>query len=236
MISTTSRMLSWDEYFRLIIRLQTLVSRQHDDRKEEYRWNSGAMALGPAAPTVRCWRQRCSLKTRDNSNMIRFNAKYDKLLPRTTAKRSQLEGDADNSRRWWCSSRVRHHNLNFQYLQCNLQEERNQGDLIAGLMSFTLVLIHVLLVVARQGSFPLGPPQHVFAVIVSLRKHPIFLHLWPWLGSIVALPSHLPLFSPLLPFFSSSPKTDVRYLPPYIPSAGRTFCLLGLAASTSRLR
>lgn len=46
----------------------------------------------------------------------------------------------------------------------------------AGLMSFTLVLIHVLSVVAQQGSFPLGPPQHLFAVIVSLRSRPIFLH------------------------------------------------------------
>lgn len=46
----------------------------------------------------------------------------------------------------------------------------------AGLMSFALVLIHVLSVVAQKGSFPLGQPQHLFAVIASLRKHSIFLH------------------------------------------------------------
>ena len=46
----------------------------------------------------------------------------------------------------------------------------------AGLMTFMLVLIHVLAVVAQRGSFPLGPPQHFFAVIVSLRNRPVLLY------------------------------------------------------------
>lgn len=45
----------------------------------------------------------------------------------------------------------------------------------AGYMTFLLVLIHVLLAVSQQGSFPVGQPQHLFAVIVSLRNRPIFL-------------------------------------------------------------
>ncbi len=45
----------------------------------------------------------------------------------------------------------------------------------AGFMTFTLVLLHVLAVVS-QGSFSLGQPQHLFAVIVSPLIQPFFLH------------------------------------------------------------
>lgn len=46
----------------------------------------------------------------------------------------------------------------------------------AGFMTFTLVLIHILSVVSRPGSFPLGQPQHLFAVIVSRLEYRVFLY------------------------------------------------------------
>jgi hypothetical protein len=46
----------------------------------------------------------------------------------------------------------------------------------AALMSFLLLSVHVLSVVSRREPFMLGPPQHLFTVIVSLLDDSIPFH------------------------------------------------------------
>jgi len=96
----------------------------------------------------------------------------------------------------------------------------------AGLVSFCLVLFHVLVAVVGRGSFSMATGKHLFGAIVSLVADPV-------VSSLTASGKGFPLYTDSI-LLSFPPQDLLRNIAPHAPSVGYALPLFRLAVSSIR--